>query len=189
MSKRSTVVHLPKNALPKIQIGSVHSPGQRLNGSRNEVWLCPAYSGSKDVMLYVKPNLTLRQLVAELVVAQVAIAAGLPCPKPYIVSVAPHTVGRPRGPAIMAFGCEQVGPRGMATPVRDRSLMLEMLRKVKAADGAAVLDEFVVNDVRGPGDVVFDPYGSVWLIDHEAALAKGVPPDEAVTNWLGDRLR
>ena len=183
------VISLPKSALPEIFHGSVHSPGNRLTGSRSEIWLCPAYCGATDVMLYVKPSLTLRQVVAELVVAQVARAMKLPVPQPYLVSVAPHCVGRPRGRAIMAFGSEQVGARGLATPVKSLDLMLRMLQKAKAAEGTAVLDELVANDVRGPGDVVFDPEGSVWLIDHEAALRKGLRTDQAVTNWVAARLK
>lgn len=184
MSNADKVRDLPKQQLPEIRQGSVHSPGQRLNGSRNEVWLCPAYSGADDVMLYVKPGLTLRQIAAELVVAQVATAMKLPVPQPYLVVVQPHCIGRPRGPQMLAFGSEQVGPRGLATPVRNLDLMLKMLQKAKAAEGTATLDELVANDVRGPGDIVFDPEGQVWLIDHEAALDRGLKADEAVNNWL-----
>lgn len=189
MSNADKVRDLPKQQLPEIRQGSVHSPGQRLNGSRNEVWLCPAYSGADDVMLYVKPGLTLRQIAAELVVAQVATAMKLPVPQPYLVVVQPHCIGRPRGPQMLAFGSEQVGPRGLATPVRNLDLMLKMLQKAKAAEGTATLDELVANDVRGPGDIVFDPEGQVWLIDHEAALDRGLKADEAVNNWLASRLR
>lgn len=187
--RKNTVVSLPRLTLPELRTGSVHSPGQRLRGSRNEVWLCPAYCGADEHMLYVKPNLTVRQVVAEVVVAQIAIGMGLPCPQPFLVSVAPHCVGRPRGRALVAFGSEQVGPRGLATPIRSRDIMLEMLRKLKLSEATTVLDEFVANDVRGPGDVVFDPMGSVWLIDHEASLPKGINHDTSLTNWLGDRLR
>lgn len=189
MSNSTQVIDLPKDKLPEIRLGSVHSPGAQLTGSRSEVWLCPAYSGSQGVMLYVKPRLTQQQLVAELLVAQVAMAMKLPVPQPYIVSVPPHCVGRPRGPNMLAFGCEQVGPRGLAQPVRSLALMLRMLQTAKAAEGAATLDEWVANDVRGPGDIVFDPEGQVWLIDHEGAFGNGTKLDQAVTNWLADRLR
>ena len=140
-------------------------------------------------MLYVKPALTLRQVTAELVVAQVARGMKLPAPQPYLVSVAPHCVGRPRGRAIMAFGSAQVGPRGLASPVKSLDLILRMLQKAKVAEGTAVLDELTANDVRGPGDVLFDPEGHVWLIDHEAALRKGLDPAQTLTNWVADRLK
>jgi len=188
MAKATNVVPFPSLDFPEILAASVHSPGVRFGGSRNEVWLCPAFSGSKDVMLYVKPALTVRQMVAELVAAQVGICMGLPCPQPYLVSVAPHHIGGARGPVALRFGCEQVGPRGLARPVHSLNIMLEMLKKAKCAEGAAVLDEWIVNSVRGPGDVVFDPEGGVWLIDHEAALEGGIAADASATNWLAMRL-
>ena len=185
----SNVVAFPAANLPEIRSASIHSPGVLVSGSRNDVWLCPAFSGSDDLMLYVKPKLNVRQIVAELVAAQVGICMGLPCPQPYLVAVASHNVGGQRGaPARMCFGSEQVGRRSLARPVRSVPLMLEMLRKAKHAEGATVLDEWIANSVRGPGDMVFDPEGAVWLIDHEGALESGVAPDVAVTNWLASRL-
>lgn len=186
--KNTNVVELRRVNLPDIPHASVCSPGQRVNGSRNEVWLCPAYSGSYTVMLYVKPALKLRQVVAEIVVAQVGRAMGLPCPQPYVVSVSPKSVGRPQGKSMLAFGSEQAGHMGMATPIRSLSLMMECLEKTKHSHGTAVLDELVGNSVRGPGDVLFDPQGAVWLIDHEDALREDLAPDEAVTNWLAAQM-
>jgi hypothetical protein len=182
------IIPLRQSSWPEVRAASVHSGGARIVGSRSEVWLCPAYSGSDAVMLFVKPALTVRQLVAELVAAQVGLCLGLPCPPPFLVSIAPHHVGRPRGPSLLAFGCQQVGPSAAAYPVRNLSLMLEMLRKAKIAEGVCVLDEWIANSVRGPGDIVFDPHHAVWLIDHEGAFEAHVRPDEAVTNWLAQQL-
>ncbi|WP_416762258.1 HipA family kinase [Roseateles sp. So40a] len=182
------IIPLRRSSLREIRTASIHSAGVRINGSRNEVWLCPAYSGADTVMLYVKPGLTVRQLVAELVAAQVGHCLGLPCPDPFIASVAPHHVGRARGPTMLAFGCQQVGPTSLAYPVRNLSLMLDLLRKAKATEGVCVLDEWIANAVRGPGDIVFDAQQSVWLIDHEGALEAHIRPDEAVTNWLAGQL-
>lgn len=185
----STVVAFPGSEAPQIQLASVCSPGVAVSGSRNNVWLCPAYAGAYDVMLYVKPDLSVRQIVAELVVAQVGMAMGLPVATPYLVAVGPHHVGRPRGPATLAFGSQQMGARSTARVVRNLDLMLEMLRKAKAAEGICVLDELSANSVRHERDMVFDPLGAVWLIDHEAAFPPGLAPDEAVTNWLAERLK
>jgi hypothetical protein len=182
------IIPLHRPFWPEIRAAAVHSSGARIAGSRSEVWLCPAYSGADTVMLFVKPALTIRQLVAELVAAQVGHCLGLPCAPPFLVSIAPHHVNRPRGPALLAFGCQQVGPSAAAYPVRNLSLMLEMLRKAKIAEGVCVLDEWIANSVRGPGDIVFDPHHAVWLIDHEEAFEAHVRPDEAVTNWLAQQL-
>lgn len=182
------VIPLQSTSFCDIRIASVHGEGNRVQGSRNEVWWCPAYAGAEGVMLYVKPALSVRQIVAELVSAQVGICLGLPCAPPFLVSLAPHRVGRPRGPVMLTYGCLQVGPNGPAFPVRNLSLMIEMLRKAKHAEGTCVLDEWIANSVRGPGDIVFDPQQAVWLIDHEGAFDAQLRPDEAVTNWLAQQL-
>lgn len=185
---RAKVVELQPTAFTEIRVASVHSAGQRLSGSRNEVWLCPAYSGTDTAMLYVKPFLSTRQVVAELVGSQVGLCLGLPCPAPFLVTVAPHHVGKPRGQARLTFGCQQVGPTGTVYPVRNLALMVEMLRKTKHSEATVVLDEWIANSVRGAGDIVFDTQKAVWLIDHEGAFEPSVRPDEAVTNWLAGQL-
>lgn len=185
---KGKVIELKPTAFAEVRVASVHSPGQKLSGSRNEVWLCPAYSGADTLMLYVKPFLTVRQVVAELVGAQAGLCLGLPCAPPFLVSVAPHHVGGPRGAARLTFGCRQVGAHGTAFPVRNLAIMVEMLRKTKHAEAACVLDEWIANSVRGPGDIVFDAEKAVWLIDHEGAFDPAVRPDEAVTNWLANEL-
>lgn len=185
----SNVIPFPGTALQAIDLATVHSNGVALSGSRNAVWLCPAYSGAYEHMLYVKPHLTTRQIVAELLCAQVAIAMGLPCARPYLVVVAPHHMGLPRGDSLLAFGSQQVGPRSTAKVIRDLDIMFEALQKAKAAEGVGVLDEWVANAVRHERDMVYDPKGTIWIIDHEAAAPAGVRPDEFMTNWLADRLR
>jgi hypothetical protein len=127
--------------------------------------------------------------VAEILCAQIAIAMDLPCAKPYLVVVAPHHIGLPRGDSILAFGSQQVGTRSTAKVIRDIDIMFEALQKMKAAEGISVLDEWAANAVRHERDMVFDPRGTVWIIDHEAAVPTGVAPDEYMTNWLADRLR
>lgn len=185
----SNLVILHPTTFPEIRAASVHSPGERISGSRNEVWLCPAYSGSTTLLMYVKPFLGIRQIVAELVGAQVGLCLGLPCPPPFLVSVAPHHVGGPRGgQARLTFGAQHVGPASRAFPVRSLSVMLEMLKKTRHAEGTCLLDEWIANAVRGPGDILFDASKAVWLVDHEAAFDPNVRPDEAVTNWLANEL-
>jgi hypothetical protein len=119
MANRPTnIIKFPSGDFPEVFGASVHSDGVRIEGSSNEVWLCPAYSGSRELMLYVKPRLTERQVVAEVVAAQAGICLGLPCPQPYLVSVAMRHVGGRRDLVQTCFGCEQVGPRSAARPVR-----------------------------------------------------------------------
>lgn len=188
-SHRDNVVPFPGSELPDIPFATVHTAGVRVSGSRNAVWLCPAYSGAAECMVYVKPTLNTRQVVAELLCAQVAIAMGLPCPQPFLIGVGPHHVGEPRGRTRLTYGCQQVGGRSTARVIRDLDLVFDALQKAKAHDGLSVLDEWVANSVRHERDLVFDLRSTVWIIDHEAALPRGVAPDEALTNWLADRLR
>lgn len=188
-SSPSNVVALRTAELPEIRWASVHSPGEPIPGSRNEVWLCPAYSGADDLMLFLKPQLTEAQLVSELVAAQIGICMRAPCPRPFLVAVRPEHIGGRRGPARICFGSQQVGRRSMATPIRNLDLMIEALTVRKVADTVAVFDEWIANPVRHTSDILFDPDGGdVWLVDHEAALEASVSPDEAVTNWLAARL-
>lgn len=186
---RDNVVPFPGSELPDIPFATVCSNGVRVSGSRNAVWLCPAYAGAADCMVYVKPALNPRQIVAELLCAQVAIAMGLPCPQPFLIGVGPHHVGEPRGRARLTYGCQQVGGRSTAKVIRDLDLVFEALQKAKAHEGVSVLDEWAANSVRHERDLIFDLRSTVWIIDHEAALPRGVNPDEALTNWLADRLR
>lgn len=185
----NNVIAFPGSQLQDIAVASVHTSGTPLSGSRNKVWLCPAYSGAYEHMLYVKPGLTVRQIVAELLCAQVAIAMGLPCARPFLVAIAPHHIGEPRGKSMLAFGSEQVGTRSTAKVIRDLDIIFEALNKAKAAEGVSVLDEWSANSVRHERDMVFDARGTIWIIDHEAAIPPGLRPDEFVTNWLADRLR
>lgn len=140
-------------------------------------------------MIYVKPRLSVRQIVAELLSSQLAISAGLPCPQPYLVNLKPQFVGGPRGAPEFCFGCEQVGSSSAVQSVKNLAIALEMLKKAKAAEGVAVLDEWIANPVRHTNDILFNPEGAVWLIDHEGALAAGLSPGEAVSNWLAMCLK
>ena len=58
--------HIRPSELPGLGMASVASTGSRLDGSRNEVWLCQAYDATgQGLMLYVKPKLTPRALLVE----------------------------------------------------------------------------------------------------------------------------
>jgi hypothetical protein len=96
--------------LPGLGVAATATPGQRIAGSRNEVWLCQAYSQGIGVMLYVKPALSLRRMMVEVLAAQLAQCMRLPCPSPYLVTVKPHHVGRSKEQkSLIAFGSEAAG--------------------------------------------------------------------------------
>jgi hypothetical protein len=158
-------------------------------GSRNEVWLCPAYDGAgRGVVLFVKPALTVRRIMVEALSAQVGQCMSVPCPDPYLVTVSPQHIGRPRGAKVVAYGSEQVGNRSMAFPVLDNDTLLEMLGRQKLTESLLAFDEFIANAVRGPRDIVFVPEHGAFAIDHEGAMEESTLADQSVTNWIADRV-
>ncbi len=105
MPSRANVTPLKASTLAPLRSASTSQKGDRLAGSRNEVWLCAGYDGSgRGVVLYVKPSLGVRSIMVEALAAQVGQCMGLPCPDPYIVTASPQHIGRPRGAKIVAFG-------------------------------------------------------------------------------------
>jgi len=183
------VVPIRPTELPGLGMASVASTGSRVDGSRNEVWLCQAYDATgQGLVLYVKPKLTPRALLVEALAAQLGQCIGLPCPDPYIVTVNPIFVGAPRGKHLVAFGSAQVGSRGLARPIHDIDFMMTTLEKLGLVSAACAFDEWIANPVRGPGDVMFDSEAGAVFIDHEAAMDPLTAPDAAVTNWLAARV-
>jgi hypothetical protein len=183
------VVPIRAVELPGLGMASVASTGRRIDGSRNEVWLCQAYGATgQGLVLYVKPKLSPRALLVEALAAQIGQCIGLPCPDPYIVTVNPLYVGGARGKHLVAFGSLQVGS-GLARPINDLASMLDSLEKLGLAPAACAFDEWIANPVRGPGDVMFDPEASaVFFIDHEAAMDPLTAAGAAVTNWIAARV-
>lgn len=174
--------------LPPLRVASTSGTGNQQHGSRNDVWLCPAYSDGQGVMLYVKPRLNERALFTEVLAAQIGQCMGLPCPNPYLVTVNLGHVGGPRGKRVLSFGSEQVSQRSLARPIPNLDVLLRVLREFKIADATAVFDELIGNSVRSPSDILFDPQSGPHLVDHEGAMDPQLRPDVAATNWLAQQL-
>lgn len=183
------VIALPGAELPGLGVAATSFTGNRVLGSRNEIWLLPAYGhNAQPLVLYVKLGLPTRTMLVEALCAQLAHCLQLDCPAPYLVTVNPLHVGRPRGLRVLAFGAEDVSERAMARPLRSTTRLVELLQARRLDDLACVFDEWIGNDVRSPSDVLVSPEARIYLIDHEAALADGMKPGEAKTNWLCGRL-
>lgn len=194
MAKGSTrpggqVVAFPTAELPGLPVAATCGQGNRVEGSRNEVWLCPGYGfDGEPLLLYVKLGLSTRAMLVEALCAQLAHCIGLDTAPPHLVTVNPHHVGRPRGRPVLAFGAEDVSERAMARPVRALQVLLQLLRARKLDDLACCFDEWIANDVRSPSDILVSPEHRLYLIDHEAAMAEGLQPGQTVTNWLAGQL-
>lgn len=175
--------------MPPLGVASTAAKGTKIDGSRNEVWLCQGYTnGSEGIVLFVKPGMSIRALMVEALAALVGQCMDLPCPAPYIVTADPTHIGRPRGAKMVVFGSEQVGDRILTRSVRDIDTMLETLNKQHLVEKLWCFDDLVANSVRGPRDIVFHPEHGAAIIDHEGAMQEGVGPDETVTNWLASRV-
>jgi hypothetical protein len=186
---RANVVALPGADLPGLGMAATAFTGSRVTGSRNEIWLCPAYDNhGQPLMLYVKLGLPARAMLVEALCAQLASAMRLDAPEPYLVHVNPVHVGRGRGAKVLAFGSLDVSERSMAKPIRSLDVVLEALERLKIADLAACFDEWIANDVRSPSDILVSPESHLYLIDHEAAMDGATRSDAAVTNWLAARI-
>lgn len=185
-----SVTALPAVDLPGVGSAATAGQGNLITGSRNEIWLCPGFCGdAQPVMLYVKPSLPERAIFIEILAAQLAHALHLPCPTPFLVTVSPHHVGRPKGAQIIAFASQDLSERSMARPVRALDVLMSLLERAKLDDLAGVFDEWIANDVRSPSDILMSPDGgTLYLIDHEAAMRDGLAPDATITNWLASRL-
>jgi hypothetical protein len=188
MTKTSNVRTLPSSELPSLPLAATSQAGGEIKGSRNEIWLCPAYSSGVGLMLYVKPRLSHRAMFVEALAAQLGQCLKLPCPNPYLVTVNPLHVGLSKGPSFLAFGSEQVNERGMSFAIRDLDLLIGNLDRLKLSEAVCAFDEWIANTVRSPSDVLFDPERGAFLIDHEGSMESSTRPDSQVTNWLAMRL-
>ena len=189
-SDTKKIVSLPGNFLPGLGVASTASLGQRLDGSRNEIWLCPAYAANaQGLMLFVKPSLSRRAMFVEMLAAQLGQCLKLPCPSPYLTTVDPVHVGRPRGAKpIVAFGSESVSERALSRTVKNLDALMQILERLKLSESVASFDEWIGNSVRSPTDIIFDPEGRAYLIDHECAMADALKPDEQIGNWVALQL-
>jgi hypothetical protein len=186
---QGNVRELRPNHLPPIGVAATAGTGNRIGGSRNEIWLCPAFNRHQEpVMVYLKLGLSTRKMMVEALCAQLAHCIGLDTPPPYLVTVNPRHVGRPAGPSALVFGAEDLATRSMARPMQALEPLLDLLRRMKLDDLSCAFDEWIGNDVRSPSDILVSPESRIYLIDHEAALAEGMDVDASVTNWLAQRL-
>jgi hypothetical protein len=183
------VIPLPSVRLHGLGVATTSGTGNRITGSRSEIWHCPAYDPNyNQVALYVKVGLSSRAILVEALASQLAQAVGLQTPEPYLVTVRPSHVGQAGTKSLIAFGSLDVSARSMARPVRSLDVLFRLLERLKISDLACAFDEWIANDVRSPSDILICPESRVYLIDHEAAMPPNTAPDAALTNWLAARL-
>lgn len=189
MPTSPNVVALPGVELADLRIAATSYPGNRVEGSRNEIWLCAAYCHSEPVTLYVKVGLSARALMAECLGALLAKCVGLHTPAPYLVTVHPRHVQRSGQHALLCFGSQDLSDHALARPIKNLRVLMDLLQAGKVADLACVFDEWIANEVRSPSDILIGPSDrQIYFIDHEGAFPSNLRPDQPATNWLAGRL-
>jgi len=145
-----------------------------------------------------------RRIIAELVCSQVGRALGLPIPRPHLVCLQPedipkestwHGIDAPR----WCFASQHAGkrPKSFARHLRSEDPVFK--RALSSWTGfyaAMVFDEWIANDDRNPGNLLFDPVDqSFWMIDHGNGLTGAYWPiwglkdaDIVMGNVLADEL-
>lgn len=183
------VVALPGVELADLRVAATSFPGNRVEGSRNEIWLCTAYSQGDPITLYVKVGLPSRALMAECLCALLAKCLGLHTPAPYLVTVQPRHIGRAGQHSLLCFGSQDLAEHSLARPVKNLRVLYDYLNFRKIADLACVFDEWIANEVRSPSDILIAPGDrQVYFIDHEGAFPPHLRSDQSATNWLAGRL-
>jgi hypothetical protein len=135
----------------------------------------------------------------EAVCAWIAQDAGLPCPAARFVQVS-RTNTPPGCPwklgdvnKVIVFATVAIEGALQLTKI-DSDLLSQKLLTWKSLESAAVFDQLIANDDRSDGNMLMDPTGKLWLIDHGRALgAAGHPifssdPTPSVRNFLLDKI-
>lgn len=129
---------------------------------------------------YVKLSLDPRKIIAELTAAQVGRALGMKIPRPYVVLLDTADLTEEfdssyANQGVMAcFASQQAGSRSYSLERALRNPSLALARAVEKQfdlDGTIALDEWIANDDRHLGNIIYSPgRQEFWLIDHGRAL-------------------
>ncbi len=168
------------------RLGTLARGASRVPNTKTQVWLGNVSTAVGFVRAYVK-FLPPSQFISESVCAWMLSRLGLPAPEPLWV-----LVHRPVLPRLRAWEKDEEKRICFATralpaqtlfrrSARDPHAM-QQLTKWEHTFPAGVFDELVVNDDRGPDNVLTDGRGRYWLIDHNHALGS----DRWNPEWLRD---
>jgi len=114
----------------------------------------------------------------EAVCAWIGQDGRLPCPEPRFGRVTkqrlPTGVEWPFGDAseVVVFATIAIEGARQLTRI-DSALVSSMLLRWESLELAGVFDQLIANDDRSDGNVLMDPRGGLWLIDHGRSLGGG----------------
>lgn len=133
----------------------------------------------ETITAYVKLSLDPRRIIAELTTAQVGRALGMKIPRPFVVLLDTADLEgfessfSGRG-VMVCFASQQAGSRSYSLERAMRNPTHAFAKAVHSQfdlDGTIALDEFVANDDRHQGNIIYAPgKQEFWLIDHGRSL-------------------
>lgn len=143
----------------------------------DELWLGSAYDPSQPAATAVPVYVRITRpapIVAELLCSVIARALGLPAPEPFVVLVAPEAL--PKSPLAQAAGLHltvatrDLGGSTFAQLLREDSHFAQaLISKWHHLLPVAVLDEWLANDDRNMGNIIYIAQ-TLYIIDHAEAF-------------------
>lgn len=189
-------------ALERIEVTTVADYTARINViDQGENW--KAVLSLNETPAYLKLTSEMRHIIAELTAAQLGRALGMPIPKPFLVVV--HNNELPKSSRFygsgltMAFASQQYGKNPMSCEQlyqKNNHEFEAVLNSWTGLNGAIAFDEYIANDDRHSGNIIYSPEeNEIGLIDHARSLT-GVHwplwglsnPAIAVSNQLIDGI-
>jgi hypothetical protein len=154
--------------------------GQISEGGDGETYKAELLDAAGETVTgYVKLSLDPRRIIAELTTAQVGRALGMNIPRPFVVLLNTDDLEGfessfyGRG-VMVCFASQQAGNRSYSLERAMRNPTQAFAKAVHTQfdlDGTIALDEFVANDDRHQGNIIYAPgKQEFWLIDHGRSL-------------------
>lgn len=166
--------------MEQAQVG-VMLPGATLFNDQNinPTFKAHVKTHSEITVAYVK-LIPPREIYVECVCAVVGRSLGLPIPKPIIVKVDNSCFNQiPEGQYQLAFGSEDSVYPSFRRCATDKDALLKLEQFKKTID-VGVFDEWIGNDDRNVGNILYDGSDDFVFIDHGLALNKELEADTAV---------
>lgn len=145
------------------------------DGNVNPIFKCSMIANERAFIAYVK-ILDLRQIVIECLCSVIGRLLEIPIPKPYIVLIELGVLPGGNGERMYGFASEEVDYPSIKRQLNDtnQEIVLDLINR-SICMRVASFDEWIANDDRNLGNVLFDGSDSYFFIDHGKSLPFGVP--------------
>lgn len=172
-----------------LSVFDLHEPIVPIDDGKGVV---QAWAGNGELFpVFVKPCRSY-QLVREVLCNLLANALGLPVPRAVLLDVSSSPEGRHllelHGEGKFAFGVERRGV-DLRQVLRRNRRTEDMLLDWPLLPRAIAFDEWVGNEDRTAGNLLFEGRGRYLLIDHEQALPTTFAPTTKIRNGLAEHAK